>query len=326
MDSIPMRDLDGKLVVLLGGSGFLGRHLAQGLLARGAQLRICSRHVERAYAIKPLGNLGQVQFARIDVRDAGQVAAVMQGAHAVVNLVGAFAGDLDALQGQGAGRVAAQARAAGVTAFVQVSAIGADAGSPVAYARTKAQGEAAVLAAFPGAVVVRPSVLFGPDDHFLALFASVIAQFPVVPVFAPQARLQPLLVDDAAAAVAAILAAFPAHAGQTFELGGPEVVTMLDLNRRIAAAQHRKPLLLEVPDALALLFASLPGTPLSRDQLTLLEAGNVASGRYPGLAALGLVARPLGLFLDAWMVRYRRHGRFGAGNSPKDSDQAFTSA
>ncbi|NKJ40687.1 complex I NDUFA9 subunit family protein [Novosphingobium sp. SG720] len=305
------RDLADKLVVLVGGSGFFGSHLAQELLARGARLRVCSRHVERGYAIKALGNLGQVQFLRVNVQNERSLAAAFLGADAVVNLVGAFKGDLDAVQGRGAGRVAALAKAAGAQAFVHVSAIGADRTSNVGYARTKAEGEVAVAEAFPGAVVVRPSILFGQDDTFLNLFAKVISQFPVVPVFGPDARLQPLFVDDAACAVATILGDFASHAGKTFELAGPEVLTMLEINQRIAAAQGRKPVLVPVGDAAAGLFASLPGTPLSRDQLALLKAGSVAGGTLPGLADLGLRARPLGLLLDRWMLRYRKAGRFG---------------
>lgn len=301
-----MRDLEGRLVTLIGGSGFFGSRLTQELLGRGARVRIGCRHVERASGLKPLASLGQMQVVRLDMRAGQEVAAAVAGADAVVNLVGAFTGDLDAVQGSGAGRVAALAREAGARAFVQISAIGADAGSPVAYARTKAAGEGAVAAAFPGAVVVRPSVLFGPDDAFLGLFAKVIAQFPLVPVFAPHARLQPLFVDDAARAVAEIVAGWPAHAGRTFELAGPEVVTMLDLNARIAAAQERRRRFLAVPEGLADLFARLPGTPLSMDQLTLLRAGNVASGVYPGLDDLEVPARPLGLFLKAWMARFSR--------------------
>jgi NADH dehydrogenase len=139
----------------------------------------------------------------------------------------------------------------------------------------------------------------------------VISQFPVVPVFGPDARLQPVFVDDAACAIATILGDFGAQAGKTFELAGPEVLTMMDINQRIAKAQGRKPVLVPVGDAMAGLFASLPGTPLSRDQLALLKAGSVASGALPGLADLGLRARPLALFLDRWMLRYRKAGRFG---------------
>ena len=312
--------LRGKLVVLLGGSGFFGRHLAQELLTRGARLRIASRHPERAFALKPLANLGQLQFARCDVTRAEQCAAALAGADGAVNLVGAFAGDLGLLQGRGAGNMAAAARDAGAASFVQVSAIGADAASPVAYARTKAEGEAAVLAAFPGASIVRPSLLFGPDDSFTTLFAGLIAMLPVLPVFGPRAKLQPVFVDDAAEAVAAALADPAQHGGKTFEIAGPEVVTMLELHQRLAAAQGRERLFAELPDFVSGAFAAmtgwLPGAPLSRDQWALLKAGNVASGQLPGLSDLGVTPRPMGLFLERWMVRFRKHGRFGADSRP----------
>lgn len=312
--------LSGKIVTVLGGSGFVGRHLAQELLARGARLRIASRHPKKAFAIKPLGNLGQIQFAGVDVTRSESLAAVLAGSDAVVNLVGAFAGNLDALQGKGAGNVAAAAKAAGATAFVQVSAIGADAGSDVAYARTKAEGEAAVLAAFPGATIVRPSLMFGPDDRFITMFAELISRFPVLPVFGPEAKLQPVFVDDVAEAIANVLASPAAYAGKTYEVAGPEVISMLTLNERIAAAQGRSPVLSPLPDAFSGLIAAvtgwLPGAPITSDQFKLLKAGSIASGTLPGIADLGVTPRPLGLFLDRWMVRFRKHGRFGTKTIP----------
>ncbi len=309
--------LRDRLVVLTGGSGFFGAHLAQELLASGARLRIASRHPERAYSLKPLGNLGQVQFVRCDVTRSADLAAAMVGADAVINLVGAFGGDLNAVQGAGAGRIAAAAQHAGAGAFVHVSAIGADPASSVAYARSKADGEAAVHAAFPQATILRPSILFGPDDHFLNMFGGLIATFPALPVFAPAARLQPLFVDDAALAAVQALADVAKHGGKIYEIAGPEVLTMLALNERIAAAQGRKRLFVQLPDALSAVIAKttgwLPGAPLTTSQWKLLQAGNVASGKFPGLAELGVSPRPLGLFLDRWMLRHREHGRFGAG-------------
>lgn len=307
--------ISGKIVTILGGSGFVGRHLAQELLARGARLRIASRHPKKAFAIKPLGNLGQVQFAGVDVTKSDSLAAVLAGSDAVVNLVGAFSGNLDALQGKGVGAVAAAAKAAGATAFVHVSAIGADAGSDVAYARTKAEGEDAVLTAFPEATIVRPSLMFGPDDNLVNMFANLIARLPAMPVFAPQAKLQPVFVDDVAEAIANALSDASSQ-GKTFELAGPEVVTMLELNERIARAQGRSRTFAELPDAVSGLIATttgwLPGAPITSDQFKLLQAGSVASGALPGIADLGVTPRPLGLFLDRWMVRFRKHGRFGA--------------
>jgi NADH dehydrogenase len=312
--------LRGKQVVLLGGTGFFGRHLAQELLAAGARLRVASRHPERAFTMKPLGNLGQLQLVRCDVTKDDQVAVALAGADAVVNLVGAFSGNLDALQGQGAGRVAQAARIAGASAFVQISAIGANPESDIAYARTKGEGETAVLAAFPGASIVRPSLLFGADDKFTTMFAGLIAMLPVLPVFGPAAKLQPVFVDDAARAVVAALADPKKHGSKIFEIAGPEVITMLELHQRLAAAQDRKRLFVELPDFVSAAFATLtgwlPGAPLSRDQWALLSAGNVASGRFPGLKELGVSAHPLSLFLDRWMVRFRKHGRFGTKVSP----------
>ncbi len=303
--------LDGKLVVLIGGSGFFGSHLAQHLLARGARLRIASRNPERAFKLKPLGNLGQIQFARCDVRQPASLQAAMAGADAAVYLAGAFKGDLDAIHARGAGAAAQAAAASGAKSFVLVSAIGADPHSPTAYGRTKADGEAAVLAAFPRASIVRPSVLFGEDDHFINMFASLIASLPVLPIFGAEAKLQPLWVDDAAEAVTSALADAARHGGKTFEIAGPEVLTMGALNRMIAAQQQRSPLFLELPDAASALFAALPGTPMSRDQWTLLKQGAIPSGSLPGLKALGVSPKPLELFLGKWMVRFRKHGRFG---------------
>lgn len=307
--------LDGKVVVLVGGSGFVGTHLAQALLARGARLRIASRRPERAFRLKPLGNLGQVEFARVDVTRPDSLARVMTGAGAVVNLVGAFSGALDAIQGSGAGRVAAAARAAGASAFVHVSAIGADPDGATAYAQSKAAGEAAVKAAFPGASVIRPSVLFGPDDRFVQMFAGLIAALPVLPVFAPEAKFQALFVDDCAEAIANALEDPARHGGKTFELAGPEGIAMRDLHQRIATAQGRKRLFAELPDfilgAIATLTGWAPGAPITRQQWLLLRQGNVPSGKLPGLKELGVTPRPLALFLDKWMVRFRKHGRFG---------------
>ncbi|HYD23440.1 MAG TPA: NAD(P)H-binding protein [Croceibacterium sp.] len=308
--------LEDKLVVLIGGSGFLGTHVAQELLRRGARLRIVDRHPEKAFRLKPLANLGQIQFARCDVSRPGSIGTAMQGADAAVYLVGTFGADQQALQADGAGTAARAAAAQGAGAFVYVSAIGADAASDSGYAATKGQGEAQVCAAFPAATIVRPSVLFGEDDQFVNLFANLIAYAPVLPVFGSDARLQPLFVDDAALAVANALADPARHGGRTYELAGPEVLTMAELHRRISRAQGRERAFLAVPDPLCALFAALPGTPMSSDQWKLLKRGSVASGELPGCAELGVQPRPLGLFLDRWMTRYRKHGRFGDKREP----------
>lgn len=311
--------LEGKLIVLVGGSGFFGTHLAQELLSSGARLRIASRNPERAFKLKPLANLGQVQFARCDMTKPETLDRVVAGADAVVNLVGAFDGNLDAVQGRGVGNLAKAAKAAGASAFIHVSAIGADAEGATAYARSKAAGEAAVLAAFPKATILRPSVLFGPDDNFINLFAGLIAAAPVMPVFGPEAPFQPLFVDDAALAVAVALGNVKEHGGKTYELGGPEVLTMLEINQRVAKAQGRSPAFLPLPDAVSGAIATLTGwlplAPLNRQQWLMLKAGNVVAPKAKGCKALGITPRPLGLFLDRWMVRFRKHGRFGSKTS-----------
>lgn len=316
MSASPTESLSGKIVTVLGGTGFVGKHLAQELLARGARLRVASRRPHKAYVIKPLGNLGQVQFASVDVTRPESLDHVLAGSDFVVNLVGAFDGDLDAVQGAGAGRIAAAARQAGAAAFVHVSAIGADAGSETAYARTKGEGEAAVRAAFPTATIMRPSLIFGPDDQFVMMFGSLISRLPVLPVFAPEAKLQPVFVDDVAEAIAVALADPATHGGKTFELAGPEVLTMLELNKRIAQAERRHPALIELPDSVGGMIASatgwLPGAPITSDQYKLLSAGSVASATLPGLGDLGIAPRPIGLFLDRWLTQFRKHGRFGA--------------
>ncbi len=304
------KELFGKLVTLVGGSGFFGEHVAQELLTRGARLRIVSRAPEKAFRLRTLAPLGAIQFVRGDVTKPQSLAAVLPGSDLAVNLVGAFKGDLDAVQGKGAGLIAAAARDAGVSAFVHVSAIGADTESAVGYARSKADGEAAVRSAFPSATILRPAILFGQDDNFVMMFARLIARFPALPVFGPEANVQPVFVDDAAEAVALALVDPVAHGGKTFEIAGPEVITMLALNERIAAAQHRERGFIALPDAASGLIASIPFSPISADQWKLLKAGNVASGALPGLKELGIAPRPLELFLDRWMVPLRKNGRF----------------
>lgn len=306
--------LSGQLVTVFGGSGYIGNYVAQSLLSRGARLRLASRNPQKGFDLKPLANLGQLQFMPCNITRESHVAAALEGASHVVNLVGAFDGNLDALMGEAPGTIGRIAAANGVKALVHVSAIGADAGSPTAYGRTKAQGEQNVLAAFPTATVLRPSIVFGKDDNFLNLFGGMIELFPVLPVFGPEAKLQLVYADDVAEAVAVALEHPEAHGGRTYELGGPEQLSMMAIHQRIAAAQGRKRTFLAVPDGLSATFAALPGTPMSRDQWALLKGGNVVAEGALGLADLGIEAKPLGLFLDKWMLRFRKHGRFGAAN------------
>ncbi|MEO1647674.1 MAG: complex I NDUFA9 subunit family protein [Pseudomonadota bacterium] len=303
--------LADRLVTLFGGSGYIGNYVAQSLLRRGSRLRIASRNPERSHSLKPLANLGQLQFARCDILKDESLAAALQGADYVVNLVGAFSGDLEKLMGEAPGQMAQIAKANGARGFVHVSAIGPDANSSAAYARGKALGEEKVLAAFPEATILRPSIVFGKDDNFLNMFGQMIEMAPALPVFGPDAKLQLVHADDVAEAVALALENPAEHGGHIYELGGPEQLSMMEINERIAAAQGRKRRFIAMPDGLSALFAALPLTPMSRDQWTLLKPGSTVSGEHRTFAELGIEPKPLGLFLDKWMTRFRRFGRFG---------------
>ncbi len=302
--------LHGKLVTVFGGSGFFGAHVAQALLERGARLRIASRNPETAFTLKPLANLGQLQFARCDILNEASVQACVQGSDVVINLVGSFEGNLLKLMGDAAGTIAEAAASEGCSAMVQVSAIGADEDSPTGYAQGKARGERLVLEAFPKATVLRPSIIFGQDDNFLNMFAGLIQMMPVLPVFGPEAELQLVHVDDCAEAVALAAENPGKHGGKTYELGGPEVLTMMEINQRIADGQRRNRAFIPMPDAISGVFAALPGTPMGTDQWTLLKQGSTVSGDLPGFKEFGIEPAPLDLFLDRWMTHYRKHGRF----------------
>ena len=303
-------ELNGKLVTLIGGTGFIGSHVAQALLECGARVRIAARNPEKAFKLKPLANLGQLQFARCNAADKGSVEACVAGSDAVVYLVGTFDGNQKALQADGAGHAARAATANGADAFVYVSAIGADAEKETGYYKTKGMGEQQVLDAFPKATIVRPSVVFGEEDGLVPMFADLVKIMPVMPVFGADSEFQVVWVDDVAAGIAAALANPKAHGGKTYELAGPEKLTMLQINEMIAEGQERERTFFPMPSPLAKVFAALPLTPINSDQLAMLEEGSTATKGKAGLAKLGVSAKPLSLFLDRWMVRYRKHGRF----------------
>ena len=304
--------LNGKMVVLMGGTGFLGNYVAQALLSRGARLRICGRDPQAAFKLKPLANLGQLQFARMDATDRKSVERCVEGADAVVNLVGSFSGDLHRLMGEAPGWMAEAAKAAGAQSFVHVSAIvdEPDEDAENEYASAKHLGERRVQDAYRNATIIRPSIMFGKDDDFLNMFGKLISTFPALPVFGPEAQLQLVYVDDVAEAIAQSLENPGLHGGKTYELGGPEKLTMMAIHQRIAGSQRRERHFLPMPDGVSAIFAALPGTPMGTDQWNLLKQGNVASGNHPGFEKFGIEPKPLGLFLDKWMTRFRKHGRF----------------
>ncbi len=312
-----MQNLDGKLITVLGGSGFLGCYVAQALLARGARLRVAGRTVTSGRLIKPLGNLGQVQLIAADVERPASLARALDGADMVVNLVGSF-DNVNAVQHIGAGNVAKAAKAAGCRALVHISAIGGDADSPAEYGQSKAAGEIAVRAAFPDAVILRPSIVFGREDQFINRFAGLIRMasalpIAIVPIIGAGTKFQPVFVGDVAAAVEKALSD-PAFAGQTLDLGGPQVFTMRALNEWIAGAIGRDPLFIDVPDfaanAMAAATGWFPGAPITLDQFRMLGRDNVADPARDGLALMGIASTPLDAVAEGWLDIYRKHGRF----------------
>ncbi|KQN90538.1 3-beta hydroxysteroid dehydrogenase [Sphingomonas sp. Leaf231] len=302
--------MDNKLVTLIGGGGFLGRYIAQALLSAGARVRVAQRDPRQAYFLRPLGGLGQTQFVAVDVTRPDTIANAVHGADAVVNLVGTFGGNMQRIHVDGARHVA-EAAARGGAALVHVSAIGADANGDSAYARSKGMGEDAVRAAHPRATILRPSTVFGREDQFVNRFAAMIAALPVVPVLRAGARFQPVFVGDVARAAVTALDDPETFGGRTFELGGPEVLTMLGVQQRIAHHTGRTPRFIPLPDAIGGMLASLPGTPITADQWKLLGHDSVVGNGAEGLAALNVGATPLDAVAPEWLVRYRKAGRFG---------------
>lgn len=307
--------MDG-LIVIVGGSGFLGRYVVQQLAHTGVRIRVVVRRPEAAAYLKPLGSLGQVQIVDGDVRDAARLAQVFEHATAGVNLVGILAETgkqtFAAVQAAGAGNVARAAAAAGVSAFVQVSAIGASAKSGARYAQTKAAGEAAVRAALPRATILRPSLVFGPEDQFINRFAALGKALPMVPVVAGNTKFQPVYVLDVAKAIVAALSD-PARFGrQIFELGGPKVYAFRDIIAWILREIRVSKPMVEVPAFAAKLMARagdiVPGAPMTTDQWTMLQTDNTAAN--DGLAALGIAATPLEAIAPQYLERYRAGGRF----------------
>ena len=306
--------MNNDLVTVIGGSGFLGRYVVQSLLKTGARVRIAARDPRHAWFLKSQGGLGQTQFVACDIARRESVLRAVAGSVAVVNLVGILKGDFQAAHVDGARHVAEAADATGATALVHVSAIGADETSPSAYGRSKGEGEAAVRAAFPGATILRPSIVFGREDGFVNRFAGLIGMLPVVPVIRGDVRFQPVYVGDVAKAVAAAASDPGRHGGRTYELGGPETITMGALNRWIATATGRKRAFADVPDPVARAMARfggwLPGAPMTWDQWLMLQGDNVVAPGAKGLSALGIVATPLEAVAEGWLVRYRPKGRF----------------
>jgi uncharacterized protein YbjT (DUF2867 family) len=306
------------LVTVFGGSGFIGRYVVRNLARAGWQVRVAVRRPDEALFLKTAGDVGQVTPVAANIRDDKSVAAAVSGADAVINLVGIlYEGGrqkFEAVQGDGAKRLAASARAAGARRFIQISAIGADANSESAYARSKAAGEAGVAGAFPGATILRPSIVFGPEDDFFNRFAKMAMISPALPLIGGgKTRFQPVYVGDVAAAVAKALED-AGTIGKTYELGGPRVYTFQELLRLMLTEIGRSRALIPMPFALATLKASvlqlLPVPPLTVDQVRLLKHDNVVAPQALTFKDLGLEAIAVEAVLPTYLDRYRPRGHY----------------
>ncbi|CAA9222617.1 MAG: NAD-dependent epimerase/dehydratase [uncultured Acetobacteraceae bacterium] len=304
-----------KIATVFGGSGFIGRYVVRELARAGHTVRVAVTDPGGARFLQTQGKVGQIVPLAAGVTNEDGVARAVVGADLVVNLVGILferrAGDFQRLQAEGAGRVARLAAAAGAERLVHVSAIGADPASPSAYGRTKAEGEAAVRAAFPSATILRPSIVFGPEDGFFNRFAGLSRVLPFMPVVAGNTRFQPVYVGDVAAAVMAAAEREDA-AGRTYELAGPRSATFRELLRYILEVTGRRRPLVDIPIGLARLQARLgellPTPPLTRDQLLMLQHDNVPDPEAPGLAELGIQPKALEAVVPSYLTRFRAGG------------------
>lgn len=312
-----MRVSDGAVATVFGGSGFIGRYVVKRLAEAGFIVRVAVRDPEAALFLKPMGGVGQVVPMACDVTKPALVAAAVAGAEVVVSLVGILfesrTNSFAATQAEAPGTIARAAAAAGVRRLVHVSALGADAASDSLYARSKAEGEQAVLAAFPAATILRPSLVFGPEDGFFNRFAAMAGLSPVLPlVGGGQTRFQPVYVGDVADAVMAALARDEAM-GRTYELGGPKTYTFRELMEFILATIGRRRHLVPLPWRLAMLQGRLgeflPTPPITRDQVRLLRRDSVVAAGAPGLAELGIAPHAIEAIVPSYLARYRRPGR-----------------
>ncbi len=314
-----------KLVTIFGGSGFVGRYVARRLAKEGWRVRVACRHPNQALFVRAYGAVGQVEPVFCNIRDDGSVRAALAGASAAVNCVGTFAAvganNFDAVQAEGAGRIARLAAAGELERLVHVSAIGADIDAESGYSRSKGEGEAAVLAAFPGAMILRPSVIFGNEDGFFNRFAAMTRMGPVLPLLGGETRFQPVSVEDvAAAAVRGVVDGV----GGTYELGGPDVDSLRGLMEAMLDVIQRRRLVIDLPfwlgRALAgvLGFATtmtlglIPGSILTVDQVRTLQTDSVVGKGARTLADLGITAASYSAVIPEYLWRYRPSGQYAA--------------
>ncbi len=314
-----------KLVTIFGGSGFVGRYIARRMAKEGWRVRVATRIPNEAMFVRPYGAVGQVEPVFCNIRDDASVAAVLQGADAVVNCVGVLAetgkNTFEAVQAEGAERVARLAAAEGIAHMVQISAIGADAESKSGYARSKAAGEAGVLAHMPDAVILRPSIMFGAEDDFFNRFAGMTRFGPVLPVAGAETTFQPVYVDDVAAA--AVKGVLGQAAGGVYELGGPDAKTLRDLMGDMLQIVRRRSLVMNIPFGLARIMAfgfkiaqtcslGIIKAPFTKDQLITLRVDNVVAEGAQSLETLGIRPTAMGSVLPDYLWRFRPSGQYDA--------------
>lgn len=314
-----------KLVTIYGGSGFVGRYIVRRLAKEGWRIRVAVRRPNEALFVRPYGAVGQVEPVFCNIRDDVSVRAAMIGADAVVNCVGTFdkggANNFEAVQHEGAKRIARIAAKEAVEQLVHLSAIGADPEGESFYAQSKGKGEAAILEHFPTAVILRPSVVFGPEDNFFNRFAGMTRFGPVLPIAGGDTKFQPVYVDDLAKA--AVMSVEGDAKPGVYELGGPEVVTLREAVKRMLAVIHRRRLVVNLPfwaaGIMATVFDALSAMTLrlfrngilTRDQLCSLKSDNVV-GDKPGFAALGITPVAMETILPDYLWRFRPSGQYDA--------------
>jgi NADH dehydrogenase len=309
------------LVTVFGGSGFLGRHVVRALANRGYRIRVAVRRPELTGYLRPMGKVGQIHAVQANLRYPQSIAAALRDADIAVNLVGILfergQQRFDAIQAAGAEAVALAAQSAGAH-LVHVSAIGADLDSPSRYARSKAEGERRVLAAAPQAIVVRPSIVFGPEDDFFNRFGALARFAPALPLpGGGHTRFEPVYAGDVARAIALAVDG-SAKTGTIYELGGPDVHTFRDLMEFVLATTHRRRLLVPVPFALMSLQATfaqfLPKPPITPDQVEMLKRDNVvaeeARRERRTLEGLGIIPEAIEAIVPTYLWRFRKTGQF----------------
>ena len=306
-----------SLITVFGGTGFLGRHTIRALAKAGHRIRVAVRFPHEGFFLPPMGTVGQIALLRCNVREADEVAAAVAGADAVINLTGILyqrgEQSFEAVHVEAAEIIAKAAKAAGAKTLVHVSAIGADKDAEALYASSKGEGEERVRAAFPEAAIVRPSLVFGPEDDFFNRFAGLARVLPLLPLIGGgHTKFQPVFVGDVAAVIAKLVQD-PALGGKTYEIGGPTVFTFKELMQVVLKETGRKRLLLPVPFALATLKAMflqfLPKPLLTPDQVTLLKSDNIVTGEN-GLTALGIAPTSVEVEVPAYLWRFRPKGQY----------------